>query len=369
MKVADRHYRTIWLNEDGRSVDIIDQRWLPHDFRIETLRTVDAVAVAIRDMLVRGAPLIGVTAAYGVAIQMADDPSDAALDAVWEKLHATRPTAINLRWALDEMRGMLRPIAPAERAAAAYKRAAEIADEDIELNRNIGKNGLAVIREIAAKKKPGEPVNILTHCNAGWLATVDYGTATAPIYLAVEEGIPVHVYVDETRPRNQGAQLTAWEMAGHGVPHTLIVDNAGGHLMQNGMVDMVIVGTDRTTANGDVCNKIGTYLKALAAHDNGVPFYVGLPSPTIDWTVSDGLKEIPIEERSADEVSYVWGKTASGEIAQVRVSPDASPAGNPAFDVTPARLVTGLITERGIAEASPEGLRALFPERQVRKSA
>jgi len=369
VKVAGRHYRTIWPNEDGRAVDIIDQRWLPHAFRIETLRTVDAVAVAIRDMWVRGAPLIGVTAAYGVAIQMTDDPSDAALDAVWEKLHETRPTAINLRWALDEMRTMLRPIAPAERAAAAYKRAAEIADEDIELNRSIGKNGLAIIREIAARKKPGEPVNILTHCNAGWLATVDYGTATAPIYLAVEEGIPVHVYVDETRPRNQGAQLTAWEMAGHGVPHTLIVDNAGGHLMQHGMVDMVIVGTDRTTASGDVCNKIGTYLKALAAHDNGVPFYVGLPSPTIDWTVSDGLKEIPIEERSPDEVSYVWGKTASGEIDRVRISPDASPAGNPAFDVTPARLVTGLITERGIAKASAEGLRALFPERQVRKSA
>ena len=250
-----------------------------------------------------------------------------------------------------------------DRAAAAWRRAAEIADEDIELNRSIGRHGLEVIKEIAARKKPGEPVNILTHCNAGWLATVDYGTATAPIYLATEAGIPVHVYVDETRPRNQGAQLTAWEMAGHGVPHTLIVDNAGGHLMQRGQVDMVIVGTDRTTANGDVCNKIGTYLKALAAHDNGVPFYVGLPSPTIDWTVHDGLKEIPIEERSADEVSYVWGKTAAGDIAQVRISPEATPAANPAFDVTPARLITGLITERGIAKASPEGLRALFPER------
>nr|MBA3446465.1 S-methyl-5-thioribose-1-phosphate isomerase [Pseudaminobacter sp.] len=253
-----------------------------------------------------------------------------------------------------------------ERAEAAYRRAAMIADEDVELNRGIGRNGLAVIREIAARKRPGEPVNILTHCNAGWLATVDYGTATAPIYMAVQEGIPVHVYVDETRPRNQGAQLTAWEMAGHGVAHTLIVDNAGGHLMQRGAIDIVIVGTDRTTANGDVCNKIGTYLKALAAHDNGVPFYVGLPSPTIDWTIADGLKEIPIEERSADEVSLVWGRSSSGEVIQVRISPEATPAENPAFDVTPARLITGLITERGIAAPSREGLQALFPDLQMR---
>jgi methylthioribose-1-phosphate isomerase len=363
VKVGDRHYRTIWQSGDGRSVEIIDQRWLPHDFRVERIDSVAGIATAIRDMWVRGAPLIGVTAAYGVAIQMADDPSDEALDAVWETLHETRPTAINLRWALDEMRRVLRPLPLNQRAEAAFRRAGEIADEDVGLNRNIGVNGLAIIKEIAAGKKPGEPVNILTHCNAGWLATVDYGTATAPIYLAVEERIPVHVYVDETRPRNQGAQLTAWEMAGHGVPHTLIVDNAGGHLMQRGEIDMVIVGTDRTTANGDVCNKIGTYLKALAAHDNGVPFYVGLPSPTIDWTVGDGLKEIPIEQRSGDEVSFVWGKTASGEIAQVRVSPETTGAANPAFDVTPARLVTGLITERGVAKASREGLKALFPER------
>jgi len=364
VNVGDRHYRTIWLNDDGFSVDIIDQRWLPHEFRIETVSTVDGIATAIRDMWVRGAPLIGVTAAYGMAIQMRADASDAALDAAWEQLHETRPTAINLRWALDEMRRVLKPLPVAERAKAAYKRAGEIADEDIELNRGIGRNGLEIIRKIAATKKPGEPVNILTHCNAGWLATVDYGTATAPIYLAVEEGIPVHVYVDETRPRNQGAQLTAWEMAGHGVPHTLIVDNAGGHLMQRGQIDMVIVGTDRTTANGDVCNKIGTYLKALAAHDNGVPFYVGLPSPTIDWTVADGLTEIPIEERSGDEVSLVWGKDAQGKVVQVRVSPEATNAANPAFDVTPARLVTGLITERGIAKATPESMKAMFPERQ-----
>ncbi len=362
MNVGDKHYHTIWLNEDGRSVDIIDQRWLPHEFRIVTLKTVPDVATAIRDMWVRGAPLIGVTAAYGVAIAMTEDASDANLERVWHALNETRPTAINLRWALNEMKRVLSPLPPAERAAAAYARAAEIAQEDVELNRNIGRHGLEVIRGIAARKKPGEPVNILTHCNAGWLATVDYGTATAPIYLATEEGIPVHVYVDETRPRNQGAQLTAWEMNGHGVPHTLIVDNAGGHLMQHGMIDMVIVGTDRTTANGDVCNKIGTYLKALAARDNGIPFYVALPSPTIDWTVKDGVKEIPIEERNGDEVSLVQGKLADGTVVQVRVSPEGTPAGNPAFDVTPARLVTGLITERGIADASPEGLKALFPQ-------
>jgi len=364
LKVGARHYHTIWLNEDGASVDIIDQRWLPHEFRVVTLKSVDDVAVAIRDMWVRGAPLIGVTAAYGVALAMAADSRNTSLDAVWNTLHETRPTAINLRWALDTMRSFLLELPESQRAEAAYRRAAAIADEDVDLNRSIGMNGLTVIREIAARKKPGEPVNILTHCNAGWLATVDYGTATAPIYLAAEEGIPVHVYVDETRPRNQGAQLTAWELKGHGIPHTLIVDNAGGHLMQHGEVDMVIVGTDRTTASGDVCNKIGTYLKALAAKDNNVPFYVALPSPTIDWTVHDGVREIPIEERSGDEVTFVQGRGAGGEIASVRVSPEGSPAANPAFDVTPARLITGLITERGIAEASPAGLKALFPERR-----
>ncbi|MEW6640413.1 MAG: S-methyl-5-thioribose-1-phosphate isomerase [Pseudomonadota bacterium] len=361
MKVGDRHYHTIWLNDDGHSVDIIDQRWLPHEFRVVTLRTLDDVAAAIREMWLRGAPLIGVAAAYGMAIGMRSDASDAALDAAWDKLHETRPTAINLRWALDEMRAVLRPLPVSERAAAAYRRAGEIAEEDLALNRNIGLNGLSIIREIAARKAPDEPVNILTHCNAGWLATVDYGTATAPIYLAVEAGIPVHVYVDETRPRNQGAQLTAWELNGHGVPHTLIVDNAGGHLMQHGGVDMVIVGSDRTTANGDVCNKIGTYLKALAAKDNNVPFYVALPSPTIDWTVHDGVKEIPIEERDSAEVTFVQGRNADGAIASVRIAPDGSPAANPAFDVTPARLITGLITERGVA--SPAGLKTLFPER------
>ncbi len=360
MKVGDTHYRTLWPNADGARVDIIDQRWLPHDFRIATLATIGDAATAIADMWVRGAPLIGVTAAYGMALEMARDASDAALDAGWETLHRTRPTAINLKWALDRMRAHLAPLPEGQRAGAAYALAAEMADEDVAINRAIGENGLAIIRELAAKKPAGEPVNLLTHCNAGWLATVDYGTATAPMYLAAEAGIPIHVYVDETRPRNQGAQLTAWEMNGHGIPHTLIVDNAGGHLMQHGQVDMVIVGTDRTTANGDVCNKIGTYLKALAAKDNNVPFYVGLPSPTIDWTVGDGVAEIPIEERSAREVTHVQGLDDNGRIAQVHISPEGTPAANPAFDVTPARLVTGLITERGIAEASREGLKALF---------
>lgn len=364
MKVGERHTRTIWLGDDQRSVNIIDQRWLPHEFRIASLTSVNDVAVAIKDMWVRGAPLIGVTAAYGMAIAVSVDSSDEHLDATWHRLHETRPTAINLKWALDEMRRTLLPIAKANRIAAAYARAGALADEDVELNRSMGRHGLALIREIAARKKPGEVVNILTHCNAGWLATVDYGTATAPVYAAHDTGIPVHVYVDETRPRNQGAQLTAWEMVNHGVPHTLIVDNAGGHLMQHGQVDMVIVGTDRTTANGDVCNKIGTYLKALAAHDNGVPFYVALPSPTIDWTVRDGVKDIPIEERSADEVTYVQGRSDDGNISKVRISPEGTPAANPAFDVTPARLITGLITERGVARASSEGLLVLFPERK-----
>jgi methylthioribose-1-phosphate isomerase len=363
VKVGGRAYRTIWLNEDGWGVDVIDQRWLPHEFHVATLRTVAEAATAIRDMWVRGAPLIGATAAYGLALAMREDPGDAALDEAWDQLHATRPTAVNLRWALEAVRSRLRPLGPSERAAAAYAQAAEIADEDVAINRAMGRSGLEIIRRIAATKKSGEPVNVLTHCNAGWLATVDYGTATAPIYCAMEEGVPVHVYVDETRPRNQGASLTAWELVKQGAPHTLIVDNAGGHLMQHGLVDIVIVGSDRTTANGDVCNKIGTYLKALAARDNNVPFYVALPSPTIDWTVRDGVKEIPIEERPADEVDFVQGRGADGRVQRVRISPEGTRAANPAFDVTPARLVTGLITERGVAEASPDGLKALFPER------
>ena len=360
MKIDGKAFRSIWREPDG-TVKIIDQRWLPHELRIVPLRDRAEFAAAIREMWVRGAPLIGATAAYGVAVQMAADPSDASLRETWEVLHETRPTAINLRWALDEMTRVLAPLAPGQRAAAAMARADAIADEDVEINRRIGEAGLAIIREIAAKK-PGQPVNILTHCNAGWPATVDWGTATSPIYHAVEAGIPVHVYVDETRPRNQGAQLTAWELNHHGVPHELIVDNAGGHLMQHGMVDMVIVGTDRTTANGDVCNKIGTYLKALAAKANGVPFYVALPSPTIDWTVKDGVKEIPIEERSGAEVTHVQGRDAGGRIVQVQISPDGTPARNPAFDVTPAPLVTGLITERGVCAADPEAMRSMFPD-------
>ncbi len=364
MKVNGTPYRSIWLGSDGRTVQIIDQTRLPHEFPVVDLTTMDQAAVAIRDMWVRGAPLIGATAAYGMALQMAADPSDAALAQAYDVLHATRPTAINLRWALDDMRAVLAPLPPADRAAAAYARAAAICDEDVEINRRIGAHGVALIEAIAAQKSG--PVNILTHCNAGWLATVDWGTATSPIYQAVARGIDVHVWVDETRPRNQGAHLTAWEMASHGIPHHLIVDNAGGHLMQHGQVDLCIVGTDRTTANGDVCNKIGTYLKALAAHDNGVPFYVALPSPTIDWRVRDGLAEIPIEERSGDEVTKLWGRNAQGRVAQVQISPDATPGANPAFDVTPARLVTGLITERGIAPASAEGLAAMFPEHAAR---
>jgi methylthioribose-1-phosphate isomerase len=358
MKVGDRPYRTIW--PAGDVVQIIDQTRLPHDFVVVDLATMQQAAVAIRDMWVRGAPLIGATAAWGMALQMAEDASDAGLARGYHALMATRPTAVNLRWALDDMAALLRPLPTADRLAAARARAAQVCDEDVDINRRIGEHGLAVIEAIAARK-PG-PVNILTHCNAGWLATVDWGTATSPIYHAVAKGIPVHVWVDETRPRNQGAHLTAWEMASAGIPHTLIVDNAGGHLMQRGEVDMVIVGTDRTTARGDVCNKIGTYLKALAAHDNGVPFYVALPSPTIDWTVQDGVAEIPIEERSGDEVSFVQGKLGDGTRTRLRISPEETPAANPAFDVTPARLVTGLITERGIAPATAAGLAAMFPD-------
>ncbi len=363
MKVGDTPYRSIWLAEDGRTVQVIDQRWLPHDFRVADLGDVETAAEAIRDMWVRGAPLIGATAAYGVALAMRADPSDDALSEAWEILHETRPTAINLRWALDRMRRRLAPLPKVQRAEAAYAEAAAICNEDVAINARIGRAGLALIQEAAARKRPGEPVNVLTHCNAGWLATVDWGTATSPIYHAIEAGIAVHVWVDETRPRNQGAQLTAWEMASHGVPHTLVTDNAGGHLMQRGAVDLVITGTDRTTARGDVCNKIGTYLKALAARDNDVPFYVALPSPTIDWTVEDGLTEIPIEERSGDEVTRVWGKRCDGVLDWVRICPEATPGGNPAFDVTPARLVTGLITEQGICAASAEGLAGLFPGR------
>jgi methylthioribose-1-phosphate isomerase len=363
MKVDGKHIRSIWLEQDGWSVGAVDQTRLPHEFVIARITSCDAAADAIRSMLVRGAPLIGATAAYGMALAMRTDGSDAALDHAYSLLIATRPTAINLKWALDEMRGALRPLSPAARAGAAYVRAGEIAEQDIAINKNIGQHGVALIEAIKATKRPGERVNVLTHCNAGWLATVDWGTATAPIYLAYERSIPVHIWVDETRPRNQGASLTAWELGHHGVKHTVIPDNTGGHLMQHGMVDLVIVGTDRVAANGDVCNKIGTYLKALAAHDNGVPFYVALPSPTIDFGVADGLTQIPIEQRGAEEVTHMTGRTHDGRIETVRIVPEGSPVANYGFDVTPARLVTGLITERGVLKADRASLAAAFPER------
>jgi methylthioribose-1-phosphate isomerase len=365
MKVDGRHFRSIWLEPDGWSVGAIDQRRLPHEFIVARWTSADDAGEAIRSMLVRGAPLIGAAAAYGVALAMRADASDAALDRACKMLIATRPTAINLKWALDEMRRTLRPLASSARAEAAYQRADAIAEEDVAINQEIGRHGLALIEAIAATKKPGEPVNILTHCNAGWLATVDWGTATAPIYLAQNRGLTVHVWVDETRPRNQGASLTAWELGHHGVPHTVIPDNTGGHLMQHRMVDLAIVGTDRVAANGDVCNKIGTYLKALAAHDNGVPFYVALPSPTIDFSIDDGIKQIPIEQRAASEVTHLTGRTADGRIETVRVVPEGSPIANYGFDVTPARLVTGLITERGVLRPERAALASAFPERAV----
>ncbi|UWQ81011.1 S-methyl-5-thioribose-1-phosphate isomerase [Leisingera sp. S132] len=368
MKVDGTHYRSLWWDHERDALQIIDQRWLPQAFRIQQVDTLQDYADAIVEMRVRGAPLIGATAAYGMALAMRLDPSDAAMDQAWSFLNATRPTAINLRWALNRCRAHLRPLDMAERAEAALALAHAISDEDVEINRSIGSHGLELIRQIAASKTAGEPVRLLTHCNAGWLATVDWGTATSPMYQAHETGIPIHVWVDETRPRNQGA-LTAWELGSHGISHSYITDNAGGHLMQHGQVDLVITGTDRTTRRGDVCNKIGTYLKALAAHDNGVPFYVALPSPTIDWTVSDGVAEIPIEERREREITHVQGKTEGGTIGTVQVTPDGTPGGNPAFDVTPNRLVTGLITERGICEASEEGLAGLFPEMAAARSA
>ena len=362
MRIDGRHTRTIWLGADGWSVEVIEQTKLPHRFETLTLRDADAAAHAIRTMQVRGAPLIGATAAYGVALAMRADPSDANLAGTIAHLAEQRPTAINLRWALDEMRRTLAPLAPSTRATAAYGKAAAICDDDVETCRRIGAHGLPLIEKIAARQKPGERVNILTHCNAGWIACVDWGTATSPIYQAHDAGLPVHVWVDETRPRNLGAALTAFELGAHGVPHTIIVDNAGGHLMQRGLVDLVLVGTDRVTTNGDVCNKIGTYLKALAAHDNRVPFYVALPHSTIDWSLADGMA-IPIEERSADEVLKVTGRLPDGSVATVDIAAPGSPARNDGFDVTPARLVTGLITERGVCPASRAGLVGLYPER------
>jgi methylthioribose-1-phosphate isomerase len=367
MNVDGKPMRTIWLETDGRSVGVIDQTQLPHRLVIARLTSLDDMAHAIRAMVVRGAPLIGAAAAFGVSLALAADSSDSALDHACATLAATRPTAVNLRWALDEMAAAVRQCPRAERVAAAYARAQAIADEDVAINAALGRHGVALI-EAAARRKDGGRVDILTHCNAGWLATVDIGTATAPIYTAHDRGIRVHVYVDETRPRNQGAALTAWELQQHGVPCTVIADNAGGHLMQHGKVDLVLVGTDRVSARGDVCNKIGTYLKALAARDNGVPFYVALPSPTIDFAIEDGLAEIPIEERGAEEVTHIAGLTADGRVETVRLVPEGAAAANYGFDVTPARLVTGLITERGVLAPRRDALAAAFPERAAARS-
>jgi methylthioribose-1-phosphate isomerase len=361
VKISGRHHRTIWPTAAG-TVRVIDQSRLPFEFAIVELETLEDAAQAIRTMVVRGAPLIGATAAYGVALAMRSNPSDSFLDQATKMLRSTRPTAHNLAWALARMRGLLADVGANERAAAAMREAALICDEDVEQCRSIGVHGLELIRRLP--RTAGRRLNILTHCNAGWLACVDWGTALSPIYMAHDAGEPVHVWVDETRPRNQGAALTAFELGAHGVAHTVIADNLGGHLMQRGEVDMVIVGSDRTTATGDVCNKVGTYLKALAARDNGIPFYVALPLSSIDWSLDQG-RDIPIEERSAVELTHISGQTATGAIETVRVVPEGSPALNLAFDVTPARLVTALITECGVCPASAAGLRSLDPERRA----
>ncbi|MDA0261701.1 MAG: S-methyl-5-thioribose-1-phosphate isomerase [Proteobacteria bacterium] len=363
MKVDGAHYRTIWVGEDGWSVQIIDQTRLPHDFAVRRLASVQDAADAIQTMAVRGAPLIGATAAYGLCLQARADSSDKALNAAYEMLLATRPTAVNLRWALDMAMAAIMALGVKDRVATAYAMAARICDDDVATCESIGRHGLALIREAGDRKPAGSAINILTHCNAGWLATVDWGTALAPIYMAHDAGIDVHVWVDETRPRNQGASLTAWELGQHGVPHTVIADNTGGHLMQRGDVDLCITGTDRTTAAGDVCNKIGTYLKALAAIDNHIPFYVALPHTTIDWEIEKGA-DIPIEQRDGREITHITGQRDDGSVVEIRLTPEKSGAANFAFDVTPARLVTRLITDRGACAASKEGLLGLFPERR-----
>ena len=373
MNIDGKAWRTIGVEPDGEAIWVIDQTLLPHQFQLRLLSDLAQVAEAIRTMVVRGAPLIGVSGAYGLMLALQQDPSDAALAQAFDTLLATRPTAVNLRWALERVRDLVLALPEAQRAAAARREADAIADEDVAMCEAIGDHGLRLFQQLEAARpseRREQPFQVLTHCNAGWLATVDWGTALAPIYKAHRAGMAIHVWVDETRPRNQGASLTAFELAREGVPHTVIVDNAGGHLMQRGQVDAVIVGTDRTSRNGDVCNKIGTYLKALAAHDNGVPFYVALPASTIDWTITDGLAEIPIEARSASEVTHIQGRlassTATGAIGStatidsVQLTPDGSDGFNPAFDVTPARLVTALITERGVAAASEQGLLSLY---------
>ncbi|BAP89364.1 methylthioribose-1-phosphate isomerase [Burkholderiales bacterium GJ-E10] len=356
MRVNGKDHRTIWPDEARRGVRIIDQTRLPHEFRTVALDRWQAVETAIRTMQVRGAPLIGVAGAYGVALAAQADPGDGAIADACRALATARPTAVNLRWAVARMERLLAPLPAPERAESAWREAAAIADEDVAINRAIGVHGQTLIE--AVWHRTHRPVQVLTHCNAGWLATVDWGTALAPVYAAHDAGIPLHVWVDETRPRNQGASLTAWELQQHGIPFTVIADNAGGHLMQHGRVDLAIVGCDRVSAHGDVCNKIGTYLKALAAHDNGVPFYVALPSPTIDWTIADGVREIPIEERGADEVTHITGRDADGALRRVLLTPEGAPAANYGFDVTPARLVTALVTERGIIPATAQDIRA-----------
>ena len=365
MLVRGRPYRTISVAEDGWSIAVIDQTRLPFAFELLRLQSAEQAAQAIREMVVRGAPLIGITAAYGVALGLRADATDAGLQRATELLGATRPTAVNLRWALERMTAVLAAEAPGRRVERAYAEAAQMADEDVAACAAIGRHGAAILERLGASRG-GEPLRVLTHCNAGWLACVDWGTALAPVYAAHDAGVALHVYVDETRPRNQGAALTAFELGAHGVPHTVIADNAGGHLMQHGHVDLCLVGSDRTTAAGDVANKIGTYLKALAAHDNGVPFYAALPSSTIDWTIEDGVREVPIEERAARELTHVRGRADDGRLLDVEVVAPGSAVANPAFDVTPARLVTGIITERGVAPASRAGLASLYPERSSR---
>lgn len=369
MNVNGKHYRTVWLKEDDPSlVQIIDQRYLPYEFVIEDLKTVEQVGTAIKDMHARGAGLIGALAGFGMYLAALDAPQTSSNEfmksfvSAGEELIATRPTAVNLEWAVRRQIEAVNGVEnPKEKIDKARRSAQEIADEDADYCRRIGEHGVSLIETIYEKK--GSPVNVLTHCNAGWLAFVDYGSATAPIYAAHDRGIPVHVWVDETRPRNQGARLTIWELEKHGVPNTLIVDNAGGHLMQHGMVDIVITGTDRTTYTGDVGNKIGTYLKALAAHDNGIPFYTALPSSTFDWDLRDGVHEIPVEERNPQEVRCIEG-FYNGKIVEVLLTTESGKAANYAFDITPSRLVTGLITERGICRASEEDILALFPEKK-----
>ncbi len=361
MKINGKHYRTIWSDKTKECVSVINQTTLPHDFQIVDLLSSAEAAAAIKKMIVRGAPLIGVTGAYGMALAAKEDPSDKALKAAYDLLHQTRPTAVNLRWALDRMLKLLLSGAEAERQSLAFTEASKLAEDDIRDCELIGEFGAQIISKLA-QKNPNRPLNILTHCNAGWLCAVDWGTALAPIYKAARGGVNLHVWVDETRPRNQGASLTAFELLGEGIPHTVIADNTGGHLMQRGQVDMCIVGSDRTTYTGDVCNKIGTYLKALAAHDNNIPFLVALPSSTIDWRIRNGISDIPIEEREAREVTHISGVTSNGVITEVQLTPDGSAALNYGFDVTPSRLITGLITERGVCKAEENAIGSLFPD-------